>query len=70
MPTQPPSSSSRDIVTDAAEQAACEALAESHIIRLSAEGQRAFIDLLLNPPPPAEALLRAMSCHEQLIWPV
>lgn len=59
-----------DFVVEAAEQAARRTLEETHFIRLAAEEQRAFVDMLLNPPPPAEALHRAKLYHEQLIGPV
>lgn len=59
-----------DFVVEAAEQAARKTLEETHIIRLSAEGQRAFVDMLLNPPPPNAALLRGLAHHKRLVGPV
>ncbi|WP_407518924.1 DUF1778 domain-containing protein [Methylobacterium oryzisoli] len=58
-----------DFVVAAAEQAARRAIEETSVIRLSAEGQRDFVDLLLNPPSPNAALERARAHHERLIGP-
>ena len=41
--------------------------AELEVIRLSREAQEQFISLLLNPPPPSKALLRALKRHNSLI---
>lgn len=59
-----------DYVATALDAAARRTIEETHTIRLSAEEQRAFVDMLLNPPPPTEALRRAKAYHEQLIGPV
>ena len=56
-----------DFVVAAAQDAAERAIEESQLIRLSVEGQRRFIDLLLNPPAPAVALRRARKAHAKLI---
>jgi uncharacterized protein (DUF1778 family) len=55
-----------DFVVAAAQEAAHRAIEETSIIRLSAEDQQRFVDLLLNPPPPVPALLRAKDAHAQL----
>ena len=55
-----------DFVVTAAQEAARRTIEETSIIRLSAEDQRRFVDLLLNPPPPAPALLRGKEAHAQL----
>lgn len=55
-----------DFVVSAAQEAAHRAIEEAQIIRLSAEDQRRFVDLLLNPPPPAPALVRAKEAHAAL----
>jgi uncharacterized protein (DUF1778 family) len=55
-----------DFVVAAAQEAAHRAIEESQIIRLSVEDQRLFVDLLLNPPPPAPALMRAKEAHTAL----
>jgi len=56
-----------DFVVSAAQEAAHRTIEEVGIIRLSAEDQRRFVDLLLNPPAPSPALLRAKEAHAQLI---
>lgn len=40
---------------------------EAQIIRLSVEDQQRFADLLLNPPPLAPAMKRAMKARKRLI---
>ena len=40
---------------------------ETHLIRLSAEEQQRFVDLILNPPEPSSILLRAKEAHARLI---
>lgn len=42
------------------------AIEATTIIRLSVEDQRRFVDLLLNPLPPAPALERAKEAHAAL----
>lgn len=56
-----------DFVVAAAQEAANRAIEESYLIRLSAEDQERFADLLLNPPEPASALKRAKDAHASLI---
>ncbi len=55
-----------DFVVEAALSAATKTIEESHIVRLSLEGQRAFAEALLNPPEPNEALKKAFERHEKL----
>ena len=55
-----------DFVVSAAQEAAHRAIEETQIIRLSAEDQRRFVDLLLNPPLPPPALVRAKEAHAEL----
>jgi uncharacterized protein (DUF1778 family) len=55
-----------DFVVAAAQEAAYRAIEETSIIRLSAEDQQRFVELLLNPPPAAPALQRAKDAHAQL----
>ena len=55
-----------DFVVSAAQEAAHRAIEEAQIIRLSAEDQRRFVELLLNPPPHAPALERAKEAHATL----
>lgn len=56
-----------DFVVAAAQEAANRTIEEAHLIRLSVEDQRRFVDLLLDPPPPAPALERARKAHARLI---
>jgi uncharacterized protein (DUF1778 family) len=55
-----------DFVVDAAREAADRVLEEASIIRLAAEDQRRFVQLLLKPSPPAAALKRAAAAHAKL----
>jgi uncharacterized protein (DUF1778 family) len=48
-----------EFVVAAAEEAARKTIEDTQVIRLSVEDQQRFVDLLLNPPPPAPALQRA-----------
>lgn len=63
-------SSVSEFVVAAAENAARRTLEEASTLRLSVEDQRRFVDLLLNPPEPTEALERARTAHEALIGPI
>jgi uncharacterized protein (DUF1778 family) len=56
-----------DFVVAAAQEAAARTIEEAQIIRLSVEDQRAFAEAILNPPPPAPALVRAAKAHRRLI---
>lgn len=59
-----------DFVVAAVEEAARRTIEDIHILRLSVEDQRAFMDMLLDPPPPSPALRRAKEHHERLIGPL
>ena len=56
-----------EFVVTAAQDAAHKIIEEAGIIRLSAEDQMRFVDLLLNPRQPAPALVRAKEAHQQLL---
>jgi uncharacterized protein (DUF1778 family) len=56
-----------DFVVAAAQDAAQRTVAEVEVIRLSREAQEQFVSLLLNPPPPSDALLRALERHREMI---
>lgn len=56
-----------EFVVTAAQEAAHRTIEEVGIIRLSAEDQKCFVELLLTPPAPTPALLRAKEAHAQLI---
>jgi uncharacterized protein (DUF1778 family) len=50
-----------DFVVSAAQEAAQRTIADVEVIRLSREGQEKSAALLLNPPPPAPALVKALN---------
>ena len=56
-----------DFVVTAAQEAARKTVAEVEMIGLSREAQEQFVSLLLSPPPPSDALLRALERHRSLI---
>jgi uncharacterized protein (DUF1778 family) len=56
-----------DFVITAAQEAANKTVAETEVIRLSREAQEQFVSHLLNPPPPTDALMRALERHRLLI---
>jgi hypothetical protein len=56
-----------DFVVATAQEAARKTVAEVEAIRLSREAQEQFVSMLLNPPPPSDALLRALERHRTLI---
>jgi len=56
-----------DFVVAAAQEAAHRTIDEAQVIRLSAEDQRRFVELLLHPPATAPALKRAKRAHARLI---
>lgn len=56
-----------DFVVAAAQEAAQKTIAETQIIRLAVDDQRALADALLNPPDPNLGLRRARDAHERLI---
>jgi uncharacterized protein (DUF1778 family) len=55
-----------DFVVAAADAAACQAIEQTEIIRLSLLDQRLIADAILNPPDPSPALLRATQHHRDL----
>jgi uncharacterized protein (DUF1778 family) len=56
-----------DFIVAAAQEAAQKTVADMEVIRLSRAAQEQFVSLLLNPPPPSDALLRALERHRSLI---
>lgn len=56
-----------DFVVAAAQEAAHKTIEEAGLVRLAVEDQRRFVELLLDPPPPAPALERARQAHARLI---
>ena len=55
-----------DFVVAAADEAACLAIQETEIIRLSIEGQRQIAAAILNPPAPTPALKRAAKRYRKM----
>jgi len=56
-----------DFIAHAAQDAARRTIEDSQVIRLSVEDQARFVDMLLNPPQPNDALKRAKAAHSDLI---
>jgi uncharacterized protein (DUF1778 family) len=56
-----------DFVVAAVQEAAERAIEKTEIIRLSVEGQRAFVEAILNPPAPSAGLRKAAKAHRRLI---
>lgn len=55
-----------DFVVAAADEAACRALEEAEIIRLSIAGQRQIAAAILKPPAPTPALRKAAKRYREL----
>jgi uncharacterized protein (DUF1778 family) len=55
-----------DFVVAAADEAACRAIEQTEIIRLSAEDQRQIAEAIINPPEPGPALLKAARRYREL----
>jgi len=55
-----------DFVVAAADEAACRAIEQTEIIRLSIEGQRQIAEAILNPPAPNKTLKKAARRHREL----
>jgi uncharacterized protein (DUF1778 family) len=55
-----------DFVISAAREAAVRAIRDTEIVRLSVEDQATFVDALLNPPPLAPAMERALKRRQAL----
>jgi uncharacterized protein (DUF1778 family) len=58
-----------DFVVVAAQEAAYRTIEETQIIRLSVEDQRAFAEAILNPPPLAPAMERAIERYRRETTP-
>lgn len=56
-----------DFVVAAAQEMAQRTIEESNVIRMSLEDQRRFVDLLITPPAPNQALQNAAKAHADLI---
>jgi uncharacterized protein (DUF1778 family) len=55
-----------DFVVAAADEAACRAIEQTEIIRLSVEGQRQIAEAIVNPPEPGPALRKAFRRYREL----
>lgn len=55
-----------DFVVAAADEAACRAIEQTEILRLSAQDQRQIAKAILNPPEPTPALRRAARRYRKL----
>ena len=56
-----------DFVVAAAQEAAHRTIEETQIIRLSVEDQRALAEAILNPPPLAPAMERAIERYRKIV---
>ena len=56
-----------DFVVAAADEAACRAIEQTEIIRLSLEDQRRIAAAILNPPAPTAVLKKAARRYRELI---
>jgi len=56
-----------DFVVTTAREAAIRAIEEAQVIQLSMEDQRRFAEALINPPPLAPAMERAIARHRRLV---
>jgi uncharacterized protein (DUF1778 family) len=56
-----------DFMVAAAHEAAQKAIAEVEVLRLSRQAQEQFAALVLKPPAPSAALVRAFKRHRALI---
>ena len=55
-----------DFVVAAADEAACRAIEQTEIIRLSVEDQRQIAEAIINPPEPTPVLLKAVRRYREL----
>lgn len=56
-----------DFIVSAAQEIAKRTIEDNSVIRLSAEDQRLFVDMLLAPPEANAALKRAAKAHSDLV---
>jgi uncharacterized protein (DUF1778 family) len=56
-----------DFVIASVQQAACKAIEQHQMLKLSLEDSKAFADAILNPPSPNEALKAAALRYKQTI---
>lgn len=58
-----------DFVVSAVQDAAQKAIEQAEVIRLSLADQQCFAQVLLNPPEPAQPMLRAFARRADLLKP-
>lgn len=56
-----------DFVVAAVQEAACQAIEQHEVIRLSVADQQKFAEALLSPPAPSPALQRAFERRQRLL---
>ncbi|NET62118.1 MAG: DUF1778 domain-containing protein [Symploca sp. SIO2E6] len=56
-----------DFVIASVQAAACQVIKEHHILKLSVEDSEIFVDALLNPPKPNDALKAAAQQYKQIM---
>lgn len=56
-----------DFLVAAAQEAAHRTIEETHLIRLTVEQHRQFMEAINNPPPLAPAMERAIERHRRLV---
>jgi uncharacterized protein (DUF1778 family) len=56
-----------DFLVAAAIKDANRTIEETQLIRLSVEDQQRFAEMLINPPPLAPAMKRALEAHKRLV---
>jgi uncharacterized protein (DUF1778 family) len=64
------SSTLADFLSKSAQAAAQQTIANHNVLKLSAEGSRAFAEAILNPKEPTQKLKEAMKRHQQVIGDV
>lgn len=56
-----------DFVVESAQEAAVAAVRDHQVMALTAEDSRLLAEIMLDPPEPTEALIRAFRRHRELI---
>jgi uncharacterized protein (DUF1778 family) len=64
------SSTLADFLSKSAQAAAQQTIANHNVLKLSAEGSKAFAEAILNPKEPTQKLKDAMKRHQQVIGDV
>jgi uncharacterized protein (DUF1778 family) len=56
-----------DFAIDTLQEAALRVLEEHNLLRLAIEDQQVFVDALMDPPPPNDALVRAAKRYGRMV---